>query len=370
MKKLLVLLSLLLSIHQSNACWCIESYWSTATILKKEHAYIGLVKVLAVIPIPTAAVQQSDKDFPANFYKIRVKEITHYKGKKYSEIIVLGSVFPHQLFTSCGLYIKEGEEWFIFSDNWKSGLPSVGGQCSLSRKYKDKDGLKDWSDYELKNIALLDSIFGKTKKTPSSLNGQKRTYYANGKVETVMSYHKGKLHHKSLYFYPSGKPLGEVSYENGIKNGDEIWYYPSGNIKEKRHFRQGVPVNVSIYYSEKGGISYPRTVRLFNSRGVLIRFQAYQNTFQEPYVNRLYRDTIYKPESKEESWAYWSDDQLLTISNYQNGKLCGQAITYAPNGEIVRIIALDENGKRKSILNKMYSLEKRPPLIIEIEETE
>jgi hypothetical protein len=47
-----------------------------------------------------------------------------------------------------------------------------------------------------------------------------------------------------------------------------------------------------------------------------------------------------------------------------------EEITYAPNGEIIRIIALDENGKRKIILDKMYSLEKIPPLIIEIEETE
>jgi antitoxin component YwqK of YwqJK toxin-antitoxin module len=363
MKKLLILLSLLLSIHQSNACFCSESYWSTETILKKEHIYIGLVKVLAVIPITTEVAPQGSRDLSANFYKIRVKEITHYKGKKYTEIIVFGSVFPNRSLTSCDLHIKEGEEWFIFSDNWKSGLPLVGGLCSLSRKYKDKDGLKDWGSYRLKNIALLDSIFGKTKKTPSSLNGQKRTYYANGKVETVMSYHKGKLHHKALYFYPSGKILGEVSYENGIKNGDEIWYYPSGNIKEKRHFRQGVPVNVSIYYSEKGGISYPRTVRLFNSKGVLIRFQEYQNPFREPYVNRLYSDTIYKPESKEESRTYWFDNQSLTIANYQNGKLCGQEISYTPNGETLRIIAEDENGKRKILIDKL-------PLIIEIEETE
>ena len=48
----------------------------------------------------------------------------------------------------------------------------------------------------------------------------------------------------------------------------------------------------------------------------------------------------------------------------------GKEFTYAPNGEIIRIIALDENGKRKIILDKMYLLEKGPPLIIEIEEAE
>ncbi len=40
-----------------------------------------------------------------------------------------------------------------------------------------------------------------------------------------------------------------------------------------------------------------------------------------------------------------------------------EEITYAPNGEILRIIAEDENGKRKFLLDKL-------PLIIEIEETE
>ncbi len=65
------------------------------------------------------------------------------------------------------------------------------------------------------------------------LEGERRYFYPNGKVESIENYKNGLLHGKYRKFLEDGAPRIEQDYVDGVMQGLSIRYYPNGNVEER-----------------------------------------------------------------------------------------------------------------------------------------
>lgn len=103
----------------------------------------------------------------------------------------------------------------------------------------------------------------------SAQNGNVKTYYASGKVESRTSYVKDVLEGISYKYYENGNLKLAINYSNGKLSGVTKSYYPSGLIKEEIQYRDGMLDGVYKLYYENGGLKEVRTYNkgeLINSR--------------------------------------------------------------------------------------------------------
>jgi len=64
-------------------------------------------------------------------------------------------------------------------------------------------------------------------------------FYADGIVEYVGHYKKGKEHGKWTYYYPSGAKKIEENYVNGIEDGTRYEYATDGTLRVEIRYRDG-----------------------------------------------------------------------------------------------------------------------------------
>lgn len=62
-----------------------------------------------------------------------------------------------------------------------------------------------------------------------------KTYYENGKINSISNYKNNKLNGKSIVYYESGNIASIINYKNGDIKGEFIEFYPNKKIKF-RHF--------------------------------------------------------------------------------------------------------------------------------------
>lgn len=65
------------------------------------------------------------------------------------------------------------------------------------------------------------------------LEGERRYFYPDGKVESIETYKNGQIHGKYRKFYEDGTLNIEQDYVDGAMQGLSIRYYPNGKIQEK-----------------------------------------------------------------------------------------------------------------------------------------
>lgn len=138
------------------------------------------------------------------------------------------------------------------------------------------DTLGDKDKYEINNIRTGTKAVGNIRN--GKPEGIWRTYYSNGKVESVVSYKAGKIEGEALFYYNStrnhlkaeveyedGEITGKyreyyrnatrkavLEYRNGKAHGDAEFYYSNGNLKIMGAFRKGKRNGKWKYYTLKG----------------------------------------------------------------------------------------------------------------------
>lgn len=66
-----------------------------------------------------------------------------------------------------------------------------------------------------------------------SLQGERKYFYPNGKVESIEHYQMGVIHGKFEAFYEDGTHKVEQTFVNGALEGESLAYYPNGQLKER-----------------------------------------------------------------------------------------------------------------------------------------
>lgn len=85
-----------------------------------------------------------------------------------------------------------------------------------------------------------------------TLQGERKYYYPNGKVESIEHYQNGVFQGKYQKFYEDGSIQVEQEYTDGVLEGLSIAYYPNGVVKEKVTMRQNEENGPFTEYNENG----------------------------------------------------------------------------------------------------------------------
>ena len=70
-------------------------------------------------------------------------------------------------------------------------------------------------------------------------NGEYKTYYDNGNIETVVNYKNDKLNGESKSYYENGQIKGEINYKGGKKDGISKSYSENGQLISVETFYEG-----------------------------------------------------------------------------------------------------------------------------------
>jgi antitoxin component YwqK of YwqJK toxin-antitoxin module len=332
------LLTLLLLIcTASQACRCIDLGSLSKSELDKTD-YIALVKVKHILPYSADSV----KMFNDPYLKIVVEELRHYKGGRASEIIVQGGHEKFRTWTSCDYGIGEGDEWVIFAQ-YDQGKPTVKF-CGRSVGYRKSNGFRDWQfSSGFKELAFLDSAFGKPLNNISCPEGVETVFYPNGQREKVAQYAGGQLHGTVEYFYPNGQPYGKLQYQHGQLHGSSRWYYRDGSLQLETRYKAGMKVDTSFYYipSPKGPIL--NSLHVYNQKGENLYSRFTGGTYKEQYLEQ---ENIYDPIlQKRTTIEYHSNGQVAYRYHTVKGKPWGASTEYDKEGKIIRQRHYEENGK-------------------------
>ena len=187
---------------------------------------------------------------------------------------------------SCGLFVKENEEWIIWA-YIKDNVISTDLCTKSSKKALT-------SDKDLKFLKYF-------KSNPSTAEWRNEfgVTIAIGKMESNKPVGNWK------YFYPDGSVEMAGSYLNGKKHGKWIIYLDPKGIVTRLHYDKVIPKD-----------SIP-DLTLFKNR--VKEIHNYREGIREG-------EFIY--------YAYNSIDKPKRIDNYKNGQFDGKSIAYYDNGII------------------------------------
>lgn len=86
-----------------------------------------------------------------------------------------------------------------------------------------------------------------------------RSFYADGKVESEISFINDVLDGTSYWFYENGNLKKEANYSSGILNGWIREYFVNGIVASEIKVNMGVKDGLSKYYYDNGGLKETRT---------------------------------------------------------------------------------------------------------------
>jgi TonB family protein len=149
----------------------------------------------------------------------------------------------------------------------------------------------------------------------SAQNGNVKTYYASGKVESRVSFVDEVLEGASFWYYENGNIKTEKNYSNGKLNGLIRNFYEDGLIKNETHIVNGILHGVFRSYYDNGGLHEIKTYQ----EGQLLN------------VNTLQYDTFYIASLAE----YSAGKKKNNVEN--NDFICSVEICPEPIGGIEEI---------------------------------
>lgn len=71
-----------------------------------------------------------------------------------------------------------------------------------------------------------------------TLDGERKFFYPNGKVEIIEPNRNGVIHGKYRKFFENGSIALEQDYVNGVLEGESLAWYPNGMLKERVSFQK------------------------------------------------------------------------------------------------------------------------------------
>jgi antitoxin component YwqK of YwqJK toxin-antitoxin module len=275
MIRLLFFISILVIPTGTTACTC-NNFWGPVTIKdynQNEFIMLGRAKKVTIDKNETV-----DKQRQIDF---EIDEL--FKGDIVEKTIKIYTSFSD---ASCGLFVKENEEWIIWA--YVRNNVVTTNLCTRSSK---KELL---NDTDLKSLKYF-----KSNPTATEWRNESGAKMAVGKMEN----NKPVGHWK--YFYPDESLEMEGSYLNGKQHNKWIIYLESQGIVERLRYDKAIP-NDSI-----------PDLTLFKNR--IKEIHNYKEGVREG-------EFIY--------YAYTSIDKPNRVVNYKNGIFDGKSIAYHDNGLI------------------------------------
>lgn len=159
----------------------------------------------------------------------------------------------------------------------------------------------------------------------------KKTFYANGILQSERTYLRDKLEGVSKFYTEDGKLAIEEMYKNNLREGYSKEFYPNGKMRSEGNYTAGKKNGVFKTFYEDGNVES-------------------ETTYENDVIVGLIKLYTYYPSGalKEESTAntegqlvgrkrvFFENGMLAMEENYANGKLNGVRRTYYDNGFLER----------------------------------
>lgn len=132
------------------------------------------------------------------------------------------------------------------------------------------------------------------------LDGVKRTYYNDGKVEREIYYKEGQFNGSFRIFSAEGKVVDELNYVAGQKDGLNKYYYSDGTLLRTEYWDKGVKNGDFKVYYIQGHLQSHEVYKKGNKEGTWVEYYADQ---------KLKRRAIYKKDVLIEDHQYNADGE-------------------------------------------------------------
>ena len=136
-----------------------------------------------------------------------------------------------------------------------------------------------------------------------SCREEKKDYWPNGKLKSVVHVRGGKYFGKALFYLPSGNLQLECFYKDNLLQGPLIRYYAYNKKREQQNFDKGNLDGLSTVWYEDGG-------------------KLSETTYMNGILNGPYRE-------------YHPDNRIRVQGQYMNGFFSGKWLYFDFSGDIV-----------------------------------
>ncbi len=257
------------------ACSC-GNFWGSVTIKDYNNSEIIISgKAIKVIINKEESVDRQRQ------IEFQIDEI--FKGKIELKKVTIYTALSD---ASCGLFIKEKEEWVIWAYLQNNVIST--NLCTRSRQKKYV------SDFEYKSLQYF-----KSNPDTSEWKNDSGVLIAVGKLENNIP-----IGHWE-YFYNNGYLESEGAYKNGKYDGKWIKYLDPKGIETRLHYDKKIPEDSIL------------DLKLLKNR--IWEIQNFEEGIREgEFIH----------------YAYYSIDKPKRITNYKKGQLDGKSIAYYDNGLI------------------------------------
>ncbi|MEX2483084.1 MAG: hypothetical protein WED10_00895 [Brumimicrobium sp.] len=191
--------------------------------------------------------------------------------------------------------------------------------------------------------------------------GEWKTYFIGGALESVGTYSKGKGQGTFEFYHPSGELRGKIKYdEEGLAQGSYSFRFPDGTIEEKgvflngeneglkeEFFKNGVITHIKTNY-DQGKLNGARTN--YFSNGNVSEEENWKNNQKHGAFTKYYDTGIKKSEKfyvegkKDGEFKQFSPSgKLLAITTYKSDSKNGADITFNDEGDTSLYVLYEDN---------------------------
>ncbi len=159
----------------------------------------------------------------------------------------------------------------------------------------------------------------------------KKTFYANGVIQSERTYLLDKLEGISKFYTEDGKLAIEEEYKNNLREGYSREFYPSGKIRSEAIYKAGKKNGPFKTFYEDGNVESEATYENDVVVGTMKLYAYYPSGVlkEESTVNT-------EGQLVGRKRIYFESGMLAAEENYANGKLDGLRRTYYDNGFLER----------------------------------
>ena len=324
LKRIFLPIFLTFIVQNASACYCHSQEQLNNPGQLDKFAFVAHV---LVTDIRTFA-DETDIFDKHNEYDIEIIDL--FKGRRVNKII------QYQVNAIGCWHPSKGEEVIMFGKLEKDIITI--DVCDPNESYRTPDGFKfRHPNLPESNLDKLRRWFCRQSEKP--LNGTKKTYYKNGRLETQESYVNGKLSDEKIVWLPTGELYLKQSYSNDTLHGKTTLYFPTGQISEEHFYIKGRLANVSRLF-------YDTTYWNHNPLPSYPFHRALSTTKTKKHI-QISSEYFYNEQGRLSNTRHYSKDGLLESESYKDPiRDIIIFLSYHSNGEIAAMEMLQKKGEK------------------------
>lgn len=175
------------------------------------------------------------------------------------------------------------------------------------------------------------------------LDGDYKEYFYGGKLSVEGKYTMGKKTGTWKFYSSEGKLTREEPYVNGEENGTEVSYFPNGKINQEISYKNDEKNGIMKRYSDDGQLS-----GIFYYKEGEITGYSYNDKEGKPVP------VIPVPGGNGKVKTYFSNSNVSSEMEFNDGKLTGPYKLYFPNGKVYYNETNQDNGLTVGMTEQYY----------------